>query len=287
MAAPAPELPSRRHAPWLVVANLAVANGIGLLTGLGGLRTPWPAANLLLAALLASAPWLVPLCRALAPATPLTSAWERAQQRLFVVVACLTAVLVLAVVAWAFGLALLWLLAGLAAVLPWTLPFAADLPVAPLAVAAALTLAAASPWPRPARAGLLLPWQAARLLAFAPPWGWLGLVAFAALWTPGAFTGRDPMHEPIATLPAAWGRVEAVRVNAAAFADYVVRVDRVVELGPALEWRWRLLARGDCGEATLARDGGSLVVRFGAFDSPDEPDARGRPAEVRLPLDGR
>lgn len=283
---PTPPPPPRGGAA-LVVANLAVANAIGLLSGLGGLRTPWTAANLLLAALLVSAPWLPPLCRSLTPETALTSAWERVQQRLFVVVACLTALPVVAFGAWAVGLALLWILVGLAAAFPdaWLPP--ADLPLAPIAVAAALALAAASPWPRPARAWLLLPWRLLRLLAFALPWGWLGLVAFAGLWTPGAFAGRDPMHEPLATLPTARGRVEAVRVNAAAFADYAVRVDRVVEIGPWLEWRWRLLARGDCGEATLARDGGTLVVRFGAADAPDEPDARGRPAEVRLPLDGR
>lgn len=286
MAAPAPAPQSRHHAPGLAVANLAVANGIGLLTGLGGLRTPWTAANLLLAALLVSAPWLGSLRRSLAPLTPLTSAWERAQQRVFVVVTCLVALPVVAFGAWAVGLALLALLAGLIAAFPAALPPPADLPVAPIAVTAALALAAAAPWPRPDRAWLLLPWRLLRLLAFALPWGWLGLVAFAGLWTPGAFAGRDPMHEPIATLPAAWGRVDAVRVNAAAFADYVVRVDRVLELGPALEWRWRLLQRGDCGDATLARDGDTLVVRFVADDASDEADARGRPVEVRLPLGG-
>lgn len=286
MAAPAPESPPRRRALALVAANLAVANGIGLLAGLGGLRTPWTGANLLLAALLVSAPWLGSLRRSLAPLTPLTSAWERTQQRLFVGVACLTALPVVAFGAWVVGLTLVSLLAGVAAVLPDVLPPPTDLPLAPIAVAAALALAAASPWPRPARAGLLLPWQAARLLAFALPWWWLGVVAFTVLWTPGALVGHDPMHEPIATLPTAWGRVEAVRVNAAAFADYAVRVDRVLELGPALEWRWRLLARGDCGTATLARDGDFLVVRFGADDSDYHSDARGRPGEVRLPLGG-
>ena len=277
--------PRQRGAPELVVANLAVANAMGLLSGLGGLRTPWTAANLLLAALLVSAPWLGSLRRSLAPLTPLPSAWERAQQRVFVVVACLMAIPVAAFGAWGVGLALLWFLAGLAAALPDALPPSADLPVAPIAVTAALALAAAAPWPRPDRAWLALPWRLLRLLAFAVPWGWLGLVAFAGLWTPGAFVGRDPMHEPFATLPTAWGRVEAVRVNAAAFTDYMVRVDRVLELGPALEWRWRLLQRGDCGHATLARDGGTLVVRFDD-DEATGSDARGRPAEVRLPLGG-
>jgi hypothetical protein len=279
--------PPQRGAPALLVANLAVANGIGLLAGLGGLRTPWTAANLLLAALLVSAPWLGLLCRSLAPLTPLASAWERAQQRLFVVVACLTALPVVAFGAWAVGLALLWLLAGLAAALPDALPPPSDMPLAPIAVAGALALAFASPWPRPARAWLVLVWGLLRLLAFALPWGWLGLVAFAGLWTPGAFVGRDPMHEPFATLPTAWGRVEAVRVNAAAFADYAVRIDRVLELGPALEWRWRLLARVDCGHATLARDGGTLVVRFSAEcdEAGAQADVLGRPTVVRLPLD--
>jgi hypothetical protein len=49
-------------------------------------------------------------------------------------------------------LALLWLLAGLAAALPDVLPPPADMPLAPVAVAGALALAFASPWPRPARA---------------------------------------------------------------------------------------------------------------------------------------
>ncbi|MFN9331190.1 MAG: hypothetical protein ACK6D1_01170 [Planctomycetota bacterium] len=285
MAAADPTPPAR-GAPALLVANLAVANAFGLLSGVGGLRTPSTAANLLLAALLVSLPWLGSLRRSLAPLTPLTSAWDRAQQRVFVVVVCLMAIPVAAFGAWVVGLALVWLLAGLAAALPGALPPPADLPVAPIAVTAALAHAAAAPWPRPARAWLVLPWRLLRLLAFALPWGWLGLVAFAGLWTPGAFVGRDPMHESIATLSTAWGRVEAVRINAAAFTDYMVRIDRVLELGPALEWRWCLLARGHCGEATLGRDGGTLVVRF-VDDDATASDARGRPAEVRLPLDGR
>ncbi len=285
MAFPAPEPPSCRRALALFVANLAVANAISLLAGLGGLRTPSTGANLLLAALLVSLPWIAMLRRAVAPLTPLTSPWERVQQQLFVIVACLSGLLMLAFGAWTVGLLLLWFLVGLAAVLPLTLPPPLDLPLGPLAVAGALALAAASPWRRPDRAWLRWPWRLLRLLAFALPWGWLGLVAFAGIWTPGAFVGRDPMHEPFATLPAAWGRVEAVRVNAAAFTDYVVRVDRVLELGPALEWRWRLLTRGDCGNATLARDGGTLVVRFVTDDAAAEADAHGRPAVVRLPLD--
>lgn len=286
MAAPAPEPTSRRRALALVVANLAVANGLGLLSGLGGLRTPWTGANLLLAALLVSLPWLGSLRRSLAPLAPLTSAWERAQQRLFVGVVCVTAIPVVAFGAWVIGVALLVLLAGLTNALLSTVAPPPGPTVASLAIAAALTLAAASPWPRPARAWLRWPWWSLRLLAFALPWGWLGLVAFAALWNPGAFVGRDAMHEPITALPAAGGRIEAVRVNTAAFTDYLVHVDRVLELGPALEWRWRLLQRGDCGEATLARDGAFLVVRFGADGGTAEADARGRPTVVRLPLDG-
>lgn len=284
MAAADPTPPAR-GAPALLVANLAVANAFGLLSGFGGMRTPSTAANLLLAALLVSLPWLGSLRRSLAPLSPRAGTWERGQQRLFVGVVCLAALPVVAGAAWVLGWALLCPLLTLAAYVP--LPqLANDLPLAPFGIGLALLLAVAAPWPRPQSAWLRWAWRLLRLCAFALPWGWLGLVAFAGLWTPGAFVGRDPMHEPIATVPAAWGRVEAVRVNAGAFADYLIRVDRVFDLGPALEWRWRLLARGDCSEATLARDRGTLVVRFGADDAEHAADARGRPAEVRLPLDG-
>lgn len=279
-AAPRPP----RGSPGLLVANLAVANTIGLSSGLGGLRTPSTAANLLLAALLVSLPWLGSLRRSLAPLTPLAGAWERIQQRVFVGVVCLAAFPVVAGDAWVLGWALLCLLLAPAAIVPLAeLPD--DLPLAPFGIGLALLLAVGAPWPPP-HAWLRWAWRLLRLRAFALPWGWLGLVAAAGLWTPGAFVDRDPMHEPIAKLPAAWGRVEVVRVNAGAFADHLVRIDRVAELGPAIEWRWRLLARGDCGEATLVRDGGTLVVRSGADDAEHTADARGRPAEVRVPPDG-
>ena len=288
MAAPraAPEAPAA-FAWRLVVANLAVANAIGLLAGLGGLRTPWTGANLVLCALLVAWPWQASLARSLAPMAPLTSRIERIQQAAFVAVVSLAALPVVAASAWVLGFALLWLTAGLVAVAsasdsPPGMP--PDLPYAQFAAIGASALAAAAPWPRPHRRSWQWPWRLARIAGHAAPCAWLGVIAFAALWTPGAFVNDDPMHEPCAAVPAPGGRVEAVRVNGGAFLDYAIRIDRVRELGPALEWRARLDRRGHCGEATLTREGDGVRVRYASEEREEAADARGRPSDVLIPL---
>lgn len=288
MAAPSDAPPAPAAFAWrLAVANLAVANAIGLLAGLGGLRTPWTGANLVLCALLVAWPWQASLARSLAPMAPLTGRIERIQQAAFVAVVSLAALPVVAASVWVLGFALLWLTVGLVAVAsasnspPGVPP---GLPYAQLAVTGALALAAAAPWPRPDRRSWLWPWRLARLAGHATPCLWLGVIAFAALWTPGAFAGDDPMHEPIAAVPAPGGRVEALRVNGAAFLDYAIRIDRVRELGPALEWRARLDSRGDCGDATLSRDGDGVRVRYASEAREVATDARGRPRDVLIPL---
>ena len=278
-----PTPPERRFAWRLVVANLAVANGLGLLAGLGGLRTPSGAANLALCALLVAWPWQASLVRSLAPMKPLRGRLDRIQQAMFVAVVSAAALPVVAVSAWILGFALLWLAVGVVALAAPTGP-PPELPYATLAVGGVLALAATAPWPRPHRRAWLWPWRLARLGGHAAPWAWLGVIAFATLWTPGAFAGDDPMHEPIDAVPAPGGRVEAVRVNGAAFLDYAIRIDRVRELGPALEWRARLDGRGDCGDATLRRDGDGVRVRYGAVEHEDAADARGRPRDVLIPL---
>jgi hypothetical protein len=278
----APEAPAA-FAWRLVAANLAVANAIGLLAGLGGLRTPWTGANLVLCSLLVAWPWQASLARSLAPMAPLPSRIERIQQAAFVAVVSLAALPVVAASVWALGFALLWLTAGLFALASPTGP-PPDLPYAQFAVVGASALAAAAPWPRPHRRSWLWPWRLARLAGHAAPCAWLGVIAFAALWTPGAFVNDDPMHEPCAAVPAPGGRVEAVRVNGGAFLDYAIRIDRVRKLGPALEWRTRLDRRGDCGEATLMREGDGVRVRYASEDREDPSDARGRPRDVLIPL---
>ena len=199
---------------------------------------------------------------------------------------------VVATSVWALGLALLWLAAGLFAVASPTSP-PPDLPYAQFAVVGASALAAAAPWPRPHRRSWPWPRRLARLAGHAAPCAWLGVIAFAALWTPGAFVGDDPMHEPIDAVPAPGGRVEAVRIHGGAFLDYAIRSDRVRQLGPAREWCARLDGRGD-GAAPPRRDEKSMsrnARRAGAWiavrGEADDRRRIGGFAKARPPVSGR
>jgi len=242
---------------WLVVANLLVANAASLHVGPGGLRTPSPAVNLWVSALVLSAPvlrWAVR--RRVLRRIPLPGKSTIENVWLVVLLGVLGAAIFVPVVTIAIGIpaaVALGVLVGLLRVSPF--------PAFWLYVLATLVVVLfVDALPRSPRDSRLL--RVVRAVAHAPPAGLLAVVLLFALIDRSAWVGgRDSMFEPVARIDTGSKSYVAVRSDPMAFTRPVLRILVATPLIPGVIGWWHEMGGvWNAATAVLRIEGDELVV---------------------------
>jgi len=253
---------------WLLLANLLVANAVSLHVGPGGLRTPSPAVNLWISALVLVAPLLRrSLRRFHRPGMFVVT-------KVLIMTMDLLAIAVFACMAGALlGILVLIALAALAwiPVRPslWLWCLAILIPV--LLVDA---LRASSHPTRLARV-----FRAVRAFAYLPPYGLLAVVlVHVPINTRAWVGGPDSMFEPVARIDDGKHSYVAVRSDPMAFTKPTLRILIATPLVPCVLGWWREIGGlYNVGTADLHLDGDELCV-----DYPDRRPGRWPPLQRRF-----
>lgn len=246
---------------WLLLANLLVVNAVSLHVGPGGLRTPSPAVNLWVIALVILAPLLRSrLLRVDQPAMPIA-------KRVLTMARCLLAT---AVATFLVGALLaLPVLFGLAALawLPlrpssWLWCLASLIPV--------LLVDALHPSFRPTRLARIF--CAVRAFAYLPPYAVLAVVLGHAAINPGAWVGgMDSTFEPVTRIDDGAHGYVVVRSDPMAFTRPALRILETTPLVPGVLGWWRELgSMYNVGTADMHLDGDELCVEYHHFGTQSE-----------------
>lgn len=241
----------------LWIANAVVANAVALLLGVGGLRSPSTAVNLVATLLLAALPLLPPCWRVIGRNGRIGAAGATSALLLLAMLGLNLLALALALALVLFGL--LCLLLGALGPQQLTQAIAAT----PSGLLLLLALLPCLHWLGGRSRWLDLARRLSRAVAWAAPCCLLSALAFLALWTPGAWLGHDPMFEETQRLAAGGRCYVAVRVNVAAFRPYHMQIMVATPLLPgALEWWRRIAGPRRAREAELSLGAGELLVVF-------------------------
>ena len=102
------------------------------------------------------------------------------------------------------------------------------------------------------------------------------LLAFLlVLWTPGIWTGVDPMFEPRQEVQHGWSRFVVVRENAAAFEPFRIHVRQETPVVPwVMYWSRTVITARRASDANLAIKGDTLLCTFPATVSGPEETIR-------------
>lgn len=250
---------------WLLLANLLVANAVSLHVGPGGLRTPSPAVNLWITALVLLAPLLRwSLRRFHRPGMPVVT-------KVLIMAMCLLGTAVTAcLVGTLLGIVVLCALAALAWIPArpsfWLWCLASVIPV--------LLVDALRPSPRPPRLARLF--SAVRAFACLPPYGLLAVVLlFVPIDARAWVGGIDSMFVPVARIDDGRQSYVAVRSDPMAFTKPTLRILVTTPLVPCVLGWWREIGGlYNVGTADLHLDGDELCVDY--HDSRPNPESRPR-----------
>lgn len=238
---------------WLLLANLLVANAVSLYVGPGGLRTPWPAVNLWITALVLLAPLLRWSLRRFHRPGMLVV------QRILIMTLCL---LVTAVTACVVGAPLALVVLSVLAALLW-IPAQSSLWLWCLAsVITVLLVDALRPSPRATRVAHMF--RRVRAFMCLPPYGLLAVaLVFVPMNARAWVGGIDYMFEPVARIYDGTQSYVIVRSDPMAFTEPTLRILVATPLVPGMLGWWREIGRlHNVRTADLNLDGDELCVDY-------------------------